>query len=227
VDDREVKREGEEGKGKEALEEEEGDSMARARIAMNVDPKFYNLIKEKRSARSVWVALMNYFTETKMSTKIQLKAKFYTMVMSDKETLVDYVDRVKEVWEKMLALGDEIKEVEVVYKVICTVTKRYDGVMMAAMQMEEGKLTLNFVKGQFRLEDTRVMVRHTITERSSGDGSTSLMSTTRSVICFRCGKPGHIARNCDEREKRESDDEEKKKKKKGSAANMTGKAISF
>jgi len=224
-----VKDEEEKGQERE-VDYEEGDSKARGTIALCVEQKFYDVIRKKESAREVWMALKDYFVETKTATKIQLKAKFYTMIMGDKENLVQYVDRVKEVWEKLKALGDPTLEVEVVYKVICTTTKRYEGVMMAALQLPEEKLTINFVKSQFRLEDTRVLVRSTMGDSSDSrdyrDEAQSLLA--RPVICFRCGKIGHIARNCEATVKKESDDEEKKKTtKKGSSATVSGRAISF
>lgn len=175
----------------------DGDSRTRARIALNVDPKFYELIREKTTAREVWRTLKEYFVESILATKIQLKSRFYTMVMSESESLSEYIDRVKEVWEKLKNLGDLMPEIEVVFKILCTVTKKYEFIMMAAAQLPEEKLTIGFLKGQFRMDDTRKIVR-SATKLEEKRGEEALFVKRESAKCFKCGKKGHFARECEE-----------------------------
>jgi hypothetical protein len=213
-----------EGKGKEKDKERdvpEGDSMAQGRIALNVDPKFYELIRSEETAHEAWNALKGYFLDLVLSTKIQLKARFYTALMYEDETLVQYVDRVQAIWEDLKRIGDKTPESEVVYKVIVTVTSKYNFIAMAAAQVPEDKLTIGFVRSQFRIEDTRCIVQNGGKDISNGKrdpGSAEALNTERRVLtCFRCGKEGHFARDCDEildrQKKKEKEISNKKKKK--------------
>ena len=97
--------------------------------------------------------------------------------------------------------------------------------MLAASQLPEKKLTLNFVKSQHRLEETRDKVRGTTGIKSAKDEGL-LTAKVKSTVCFRCGKDGHFAVDC----KASTDDVKRYKKKMvttGKSSESGSLAISF
>jgi len=98
------------------------DQKAFALIGLHVDAKYYELIRGEKFAFGAWEKLRKHFGETAFTSKLQLKAQFYTMVMNESESLNFYVNLVQAVWEKLRRLRDSTPEIEVVYKVMCIVT---------------------------------------------------------------------------------------------------------
>jgi len=161
-----------------------------------------------------------------VGAELRLKCEFYSMKIAHGETLSEYVDRVVGVSEKLRAVGSEIEEKEVCYKVIASVGDEH-GLMELAVQIPKEDLCVVALKSKLRSVssrrgDAKSMVKIK-TEALNVDsnlrcyrcGLKGHMSNrcVQGLTCFKCGELGHISPDCDDVRRKML-----KKKKKGKKA---------
>ena len=101
--------------------------------------------------------------------------------MKKKETLLTYLDRVKEITDQLSSLGASTTDKELCYKVVATLLPIYEPLIM---QLKDEDLTISYLTHHFALEESRENVI------SQPEAHMSY------VFCDRCGMFGHVAATC-------------------------------
>src|SRR6185503_14729726 len=109
----------------------ENDQKAHALIGLNIEQKFYHVVKYTTYSHEAWRALKKEFTTAVNGLKLMLKCQFYDARMTDKETLLKYLDHVVGITEKLYDLGTKTKETETCYKVLSSIPDTYKPITMA------------------------------------------------------------------------------------------------
>jgi len=192
----------------------EYDQKALGKISLNVTEKFYDLIYDSDNAFSAWNAISKYFSVLKASTKLALKLEFYRMQQKKGESLSDYMDRVKDNWDQLRAIGDKTPEADVCYKIVATIRIQYDNIATTFFNTPENQLELDTLKACFKLTDTRENQRmiewKERKEHESAPSITSLTAVTNIKKCNYCRRKGHVEEVCRFKKRDEKEEEEEK-----------------
>ncbi len=102
---------------KERLKWERDDEKCLAVIGMSVGERLIPIIRECKTAYKAWKAIQREIAGASNSQKLTLKCQFYYARMSEKESLVMYLDRISGITDKLREIGCKTDVSEVCYKI--------------------------------------------------------------------------------------------------------------
>jgi hypothetical protein len=159
-------------------------------IGLNVDSKFYPIIRAHKMACDVWKALRANFTSHAGGMVLSLKTSFYKAEMEDgQESLNQYLDRIVLISEKLRELGCPTNEQEICYKVLSSLPDNYKAMTMALMVVDSKQLTISYLRSQFTLDSALL--------QSTPKGNALPVQPKKfEGKCWKCGQRNHKVQNC-------------------------------
>ncbi|KAL2934986.1 capsid protein [Bienertia sinuspersici] len=123
-------------------------------------PIMFEKIAAAESSHKAWNILENiYKVNTRVkNVKLQhLKSEFESLKMKRSETASEYVDHVTSISNNMKALGYNILESEVVYKILRSMTPKYDTIIcMLDERSTKEDLSIDEVLGTLLVHEKRL-----------------------------------------------------------------------
>ncbi len=138
---------------KERLKWERDDEKCLAVIGMSVGERFIPIIRECKTANEAWEAIQREIAGASFSQKLTLKCQFYDARMSEKESLVMYLDRINGIVDKLREIGCKTDESEVCYKILSSISEKYKSIQLSCMMLPEDQLKINILRQHFTLEN--------------------------------------------------------------------------
>ena len=185
------------GEVKRAMKEfRANDRKCRATIGCYVNEKYIDILKRNETAKGVWNALKEETGSSKSHYLINLKFQFYTCTMGDRESLSKFLDRVAMLNAKMRECGAPIDEKEVCYMVLCHLPEKYRAIQLNLMTRED--LTIGLLRNQFLVTESGEK-KEIKKQPGQVEGNSALVDNPKQKdtrTCFKCGTPGHIAKDC-------------------------------
>ncbi len=181
-------------------------------IGLCVSERFIPIIREATTAYQAWLEIERELAGSNNSTMLTLKCQFYEARMTEKETLVNYVDRVMSIIGRLNDIGCKTEEREICYKILSSIPERYKPITLSCLMLPPEKLVVNQLRANFSLENqgNRKEIKH----KEALSATTENRKETRT--CYKCGVKGHIAPNCTapkwkvEKYKKEREEEKRK-----------------
>lgn len=136
---------------------------------------------------------------------VQLKRQLNSLMKKSQESMVAYVNGARDIQSRLSAAGINIPEGEVVLAVLAGLSTEYDGVVTA---LEGGVTELTFEDVMPKLLAAEQRVGHLKSPLGLGiehahvmiqKGMRNTANMPRVVMCWNCGKQGHVRRNCPEK----------------------------
>ena len=182
-------------------------------IALTVDPSQYTYVRNSTNSVEAWKALKDIYEKNSRSTRISLKQQFYGFKHDTNAPMSAYVNGITDLARKHKGIGIELTDQEITDVLIFNLDNEYSIIAASLMAAkEELKVT----------EVTSTLIEE---ERRKGgslnmDGATALLANSNHKYfatgppgrrspnrdrqkditnyrqCYRCGRPGHILRNC-------------------------------
>ncbi|KAK2967493.1 hypothetical protein RJ640_010134 [Escallonia rubra] len=210
-------------------ENKKKDNKALLFIQQAVHETIFSRIAAATTSKEAWEILHKEFQGSSkvITVKLQsLRRDFETLFMRNNESVQDFLSRVTAIVSQMKSYGEQITDEIVVAKVLRSLTPTFDHVvaaieeskdltvyafdeLMGSLQAHEARLnrsleTKNEEKAfQVREESSnqrgRGHNRGGFRGRSRGRGR--FFGSYHGVQCYKCGKFGHIAVNCDSNDK--------------------------
>lgn len=164
------------------------------------------------TAFEIWNNLRRQCQALLQSCRLTVVKEYQAMRQRDKETLLDYLGRVEIMIERLADLGKNIPEEDVVEHVLSTLRREFETIGDALLLQNQGEIKISFLAQQFMLHqsrrkefDARKDRRPSQPEKegyhtdAGGSGKRQALpkqqkKETRS--CFKCGKQGHLSREC-------------------------------
>jgi hypothetical protein len=171
-------------------------------MGVNIAPKFLSLIEKCQFGYHAWENLEDHFIGQSFTTLLMLKCSFYSADLEEKESLLGFLDRMVTLQEKMDSLNDKVEDIEVCYKILSVVFKRYDAGAVLALNTKS--LTLSSLRAQLTLEDKHQIIKqeygvnHKSKSKVKKEHEEALMTNEDwyAAKCKRCGGRGHDQSRC-------------------------------
>lgn len=152
-------------------------------------------VKEKRTAKEMFDTLCGIFERKSIASQLLLRRQLLMMKYDESDSITDYFLRFDTMIRELKSTGAKMEELDIVVHLLLTLPKGYDNLVTALETIDQEKLTLEFVK-------TRLMDEHNkrtggnVPSRSSESGAMNAKGKGKRVICYGCGKVGHIKAKC-------------------------------
>lgn len=190
-------------------------------IVQSVHDSQLEYIKDKTLAKDMFDGLTAVFERKSIAGQLLLRKQLLTMKMSDGASMSEHFLHFDKSVRELKSIGAKMEEMDVICHLLLTLPKSYDNLVTALETMNPKDLTLEFVKS--RLLDENV-------KRNSG-GSSSKPSESHAmhvrnpdIVCFRCGKKGHVKSMCKSKvKKKKSTDSDSNKKSESANATSSSK----
>lgn len=180
------------------------EEKALAAIALSVEPEQQGHIIDCETASDAWEALKKVFEPTSRPRILQLKKQMVSIQLKSDESMTSYLGRIKTCSDSLKEAGYEIKDEDLAYTMLSGLPDSYEGIVMTLANLDDSKFKSSEIKGILLSEYDRRAAKGTSetsqqkeayhqTKKTSHQNPESRREERK---CFKCGKQGHIAKNC-------------------------------
>ena len=174
-------------------------------------------IKSCKGPAEAWKALCNIHETKSLSNILFVRRKFFTIKMQEGDDLMAHINHVKELADQLTSFEVPVREEDIVMTLLESLPPSFENLIIALETLRLEDLTMAFVTARMMHEVTKRKEKENHGEdaalfsRQNKGGSSSSRGETR--LCYNCGKPGHLARNCSKPKKWERDNANQAKEK--------------
>jgi len=187
-------------------------------IVLNICTAQLYLVTSCKSAKEAWDTLGDHYERKTLANKLFLKKTYFRCEMSENMSIQEHLKNMKELVDKITAVGAPIAEEDQVVTLLGSLPGSY-GTLVTALEARIDDLTLQFVQQALINEEQK---RNSIVSGydSSGTGKVSSAMASRfyhdrpwnqhghtapvgdekkpgfKIKCYKCGNLGHMKRDC-------------------------------
>ncbi|XP_010529052.1 PREDICTED: uncharacterized protein LOC104806031 [Tarenaya hassleriana] len=136
------------------------DMLALTVICQGLDEETLQQLEEKTSAKEVWDALRTMHLGDAQVKKVRaqsLRREFEGIRMKESESVDEFTGRISTVVSQLTALGETVGEIQVVEKMLRSVTGKYLQLTSMMEQFRDlTKMTIEEVKGALKAHEERL-----------------------------------------------------------------------
>ena len=168
-------------------------------IATNLVDKEMAHIKHCRGPAEAWKTLCNIHETKSLSNILFLRRKFFTIKMQEADCMLDHINKVKSLADQLMCLEVPLKDEDIVMTLLDSLPSSYEHLITALETRPMKELTLEFITARLMHEVAKRKEKEPQGDDAAmvsrqGKGGSSKKREERT--CFKCGKSGHIAKNC-------------------------------
>jgi len=171
------------------LEEKKCMSVSRETVH---DSQLENIM-EKKTVKDMFDALCSIYERKSIASQLLLSKKLLMMKYNESDDMIKHFLQFDKTVRELKSTGAKMEDLDVVVHLLLTLPKSYNNLVTALETMDQDKLSLEFVK-------TRLMDEHN--KRKDGNNLTksqesgAMNAKAKQLICYGCGKSGHIKSKC-------------------------------
>lgn len=190
----------------------EGDSKARATIALLVEENQHNLIMAKTTAKTTWDALKAHHQKATLTGKVSLLKDICSANYKEGESMELFLYEMEELYSRLENSGERLSQYMQVAMILRSLPKAFDAFTTALESRLDEELTMELVRSKL-IDESEKLYGEKVTEKRVL--KTSYENKAAAAVCYFCGKPGHKKWSCKEflGQKSSEEDGEKKKNK--------------
>jgi len=194
-------------------------NKALSTIVLAVSPSLLYLLGEPEDPLLVWKKLEGHFQSSSWANHFAIRKRLYSMVMNDGTSVCQHIKNITELFDRLTAVGDTIKEKDRVIILLSSLPRKFDVLITALQSSKEmpswgevvEKLSAEEIRQGERSSTDEVTVlyagkaRHSGAKTSYDHGGVTGVQNNRvnkfktksyDIECFHCGKKGHMKKNC-------------------------------
>lgn len=171
-------------------------AKARAEIVLRVGDDQLELLEDETDPRKCWRVLQDAHRSRGFATELAKWRQFYRAEMEGSETAQAWISRVKGYARALRDVDVEVSDQQKVLVLIMGLGEDFERVVTVVDEMPTRERTFDNVCAKLLNEETRLGKRRDNGEATVANVAASGGASGGKVTCFRCGKVGHIRRNC-------------------------------
>ena len=149
-------------------------------------------------AKELWERLEGLYQAKGISNRLLLKEKFHNLCMGDDMKVYDHLSNLNEIVCELETIGVKVEEEDISLRLIWSLPSSYELIKPVLMY---GKETLNFdeIANKILFEERGMKSNENMTTNSMmvvRSGTHGNKNHKMNVVCWQCGKLGHVRRNC-------------------------------
>lgn len=175
-------------------------------LVLNVSTSQLYLITSCQSPKEAWDTLKGHFERDTLANKLFLKKKYFRCEMKEGETITEHLKRMKELTDQLSAIGAVIEEEDQIVTLLGSLPPSY-ATIVTALETKMDSLTLQFVQQSLVNEEQKRVQANGSTSVAPPGAASAMQTQVRGDPqpegidrskwkCFKCGKEGHLKRNC-------------------------------
>jgi Reverse transcriptase (RNA-dependent DNA polymerase)/gag-polypeptide of LTR copia-type/Integrase core domain/GAG-pre-integrase domain len=184
------------------------DNAAKAQIGLLVSDTEIIHIEQAETALQAWRKICGVYEAKGLASKVFLRRRLFNMKKLDSDSMQKHVNGVKELVNRLTAIGDVIPDSDVAMTLICSLPAEYDYLTVSLESRPASELTTEFVINRLLAEERR---REESTKDKVADGKVAAFfsnnhqanysadsdrSQSDRPTCSYCKKIGHVEKNC-------------------------------
>ncbi|KXJ73151.1 hypothetical protein RP20_CCG016410 [Aedes albopictus] len=180
------------------------DERAAATIGYLVENSQLQLIKNATTAQETWNVLREYHVRQSSASRVGLVKRLCRLEMEEGGNVEEHMISMDALFDKLAEVGCDIAEEMKCNFIMASLPESYDS-FVTMIEGSDGKLTERTVKTKLLNEYYKRQHKSGIQEEKAMKAAVSRSRITSGKqldksddqrVCFECGKPGHIKRNC-------------------------------
>ena len=179
---------------------EDKSQKALSTIVMLINPSQLYLITSCETAKEAWNNLKQQFESSTLHNKLLLKKQYFRSEMSAASSMEKHLKDMKELTDRLAAVGAPIAEEDQVVTLLGSLPTQYN-TLVTALEARGEDLRLQFVQ-QALLNEEQKLGKQDTSENLMVAQNSRFRPRTRNIVCYHCGKDGHMKRNCPEFKKK-------------------------
>ena len=163
---------------------------ALATIVLSVEPALLYILGEPEVPIVVWKKLSDQFQKKTWANKLELRRKLYSLRLKEGESVQKHIKVMTELFEGLSVIGDPVKEEDRVVHLLASLPESFN-MLVTALEANTDVPSMDVVTERLLHEERKLKDRE-----GSGLSHENAMTSRfkrKSVECFHCGKPGHLA----------------------------------
>lgn len=168
------------------------EAKCRSLIAQTVCDEQLTYIMDKPSAKAMYEALLGVFQQKSITSQLTLRLRLATLKF-DGNDMNGHFAKFDSIVRELRLAGAKPEESDLIVSLFLTLPDSYESLVNAMDGMDESKLTLDYVKG--RLLDVFAK-RNSGTKQTKSSEACAMQAKIPNIVCFNCGKKGHIKSRC-------------------------------
>ena len=167
-------------------------------IVMSVSTSQLYLITSVEKPEDAWDALRNHFDRDTLANKLMLKKQYFRMTMKEGTSVEAHLKSMKELTDKLAAIGAPIDEEDQVVTLLGSLPRNYS-TLVTALEARTDALTLSYTQQALIHEEKKQNVSEESHGTTSGGPAALIGEQGTTKSCWECGGLGHFRRNCPRR----------------------------
>ena len=180
-----------------AAEFQKKSEKALATIVLGISTSKLYLTTSCECPKNAWNVLKQHFERDSLANKLFLKKQYFRMEMRERTLIEDHLKQMKELTDKLAAVGAPILEEDQVVTLLGSLPTSYSALVTALEARSGGDISLSYVQQALIHEKQK---RNGQSYGSKGEtalfGASNKFQYKKKVKCFNCKRFGHCIKNC-------------------------------
>lgn len=131
------------------------EEKCRGTLAMQVGNEAMKLKTQGKTVFEMWKILEEDANLGEIGNILSLYNKFFDLKITQKETLVEYIERALMIVEKLKNASEKISETLICYKIINGLSQEYSTLSQIVIQIKKEEMKIELLRGKFMVEESR------------------------------------------------------------------------
>ena len=167
------------------------DAKCRSLIAQTINDEQLTYIMDKKTSKEMYDGLLSMFQRRSITSQLVLRKQLMSMKF-DGNDMQKHFARFDNIVRDLRLAGAKPEEQDLIVSLFLTLNEKYDALIESLNGMDESKLTLDYAKS--RLLD--MFAKQNDGRPAKTNDAYAMQAKNPNIVCFKCGKKGHIKSKC-------------------------------